>query len=71
MMNQVKKSQKLKEIVLDQFDGEAVEKKRKSFKSNDLNIRFCPEQEILHKKKRILMLKTQFAIKIKHLKSVG
>ena len=58
-------------MVLDKFDGNTTEKKRKSFKSNDLNIRFCPEYEILQRKKRILMLKTQFAIKIKHLKSVG
>lgn len=52
-------------------DASPYEIKRKSFKSNDLNIRFCPDKEILLKKQKMLMFKTQFAAKLKQLKLNG
>ena len=65
----------LENIALEQDEIEASAHKlwQKSKRSTnfELNLRYCPEDEVHAKMRKILDLKYQFALRIKHLKDLG
>jgi len=46
-------------------------KKKKRFNNFDLNLRYCPENEVHEKMSKFLSLKWQLALRLKHMKDCG